>query len=53
MTMRFIPLIVARPEVQMAIDEAIMRARIEGKVPDTVRLYAFSPAQLQSAGSRA
>ncbi|WP_297459388.1 biotin/lipoate A/B protein ligase family protein [Thermococcus sp.] len=44
--MRFIPLIVARPEVQMAIDEAIMRARIEGKVPDTVRLYAFSPSSV-------
>ncbi|AMQ18677.1 lipoate--protein ligase family protein [Thermococcus peptonophilus] len=43
---RFIPLIVARPEVQMAIDEAIMRARIEGKVPDTVRLYAFSPSSV-------
>ncbi|WP_456421575.1 lipoate--protein ligase family protein [Thermococcus sp.] len=44
--MRFIPLIVARPEVQMAIDEAIMLARIEGKVPDTVRLYAFSPSSV-------
>jgi len=44
--MRFIPLIVARPEVQMAIDEAIMRARMEGKVPDTVRLYAFSPSSV-------
>ena len=44
--MRFIPLIVARPEVQMAIDEAIMNARIEGKVPDTVRLYAFSPSSV-------
>ena len=44
--MRFIPLIVARPEVQMAMDEAIMLARIEGKVPDTVRLYAFSPSSV-------
>ncbi|MDV3104683.1 lipoate--protein ligase family protein [Thermococcus waiotapuensis] len=44
--MRFIPLIVARPEVQMAIDEAIMQARIEGRVPDTVRLYAFSPSSV-------
>ncbi|WP_297062242.1 biotin/lipoate A/B protein ligase family protein [Thermococcus sp.] len=44
--MRFIPLIVARPEVQMAIDEAIMLARIEGKVPDTIRLYAFSPSSV-------
>ncbi|WP_297478051.1 biotin/lipoate A/B protein ligase family protein [Thermococcus sp.] len=44
--MRFIPLIVARPEVQMAIDEAILLARIEGKVPDTVRLYAFSPSSI-------
>jgi lipoate-protein ligase A len=44
--MRFIPLIVARPEVQMAVDEAIMRARIEGKSPDTVRLYAFSPSSV-------
>jgi len=44
--MRFIPLIVAKPEVQMAIDEAIMIARIEGKVPDTVRLYAFSPSSV-------
>jgi len=43
---RFIPLIVARPEVQMAMDEAIMRARIEGRVPDTVRLYAFSPSSV-------
>ncbi|WP_048056088.1 biotin/lipoate A/B protein ligase family protein [Pyrococcus sp. ST04] len=44
--MRFIPLIVARPEVQMAIDEAIMIARIEGKVPDTVRLYVFKPSSV-------
>ncbi|WP_297500821.1 biotin/lipoate A/B protein ligase family protein [Thermococcus sp.] len=44
--MRFIPLIVARPEIQMAIDEAILLARIEGKVPDTVRLYAFSPSSI-------
>ena len=44
--MRFIPLIVARPEVQMAIDEAIMHARIEGRVPDTIRLYAFSPSSV-------
>ncbi len=27
--------------MQMAIDEAIMIARIEGRVPDTVRFYAF------------
>ncbi len=44
--MRFIPLIAAGPEVQMAIDEAIMRARIEGKVPDTVRLYVFRPSSI-------
>ncbi|WP_456452248.1 lipoate--protein ligase family protein [Thermococcus sp.] len=44
--MRFIPLISAGPEVQMAIDEAIMRARIEGKVPDTVRLYVFRPSSI-------
>ena len=44
--MRFIPLIAARPEVQMAIDEAIMRARIEGRVPDTVRLYVFRPSSI-------
>ncbi|ASJ10585.1 lipoate--protein ligase [Thermococcus sp. P6] len=44
--MRFVPLIVAKPELQMAIDEAILRARIEGKVPDTVRLYAFSPSSV-------
>ena len=46
MLLRFIPLIVARPEVQMAIDEAIMRARIEGKVEDTVRLYVFKPSSI-------
>ncbi|AEC50987.1 lipoate protein ligase [Pyrococcus sp. NA2] len=44
--MRFIPLIVARPEVQMAIDEAILIARSEGKVPDTVRLYVFKPSSV-------
>ncbi|WP_457743094.1 lipoate--protein ligase family protein [Thermococcus sp.] len=44
--MRFIPLIIAKPEVQMAIDEAIMIARIEGKAPDTVRLYDFSPSSV-------
>ncbi|WP_175059254.1 biotin/lipoate A/B protein ligase family protein [Thermococcus sp. 2319x1] len=44
--MRFVPMIVARPEVQMAIDEAIMRARIEGKVEDTVRLYVFKPSSI-------
>lgn len=44
--MRFIPLIVSRPEIQMAIDEAIMRARIEGRVEDTVRLYVFKPSSV-------
>ncbi|ASI99436.1 lipoate--protein ligase family protein [Thermococcus celer] len=44
--MRFIPLVVAKPELQMAIDEAILRARMEGRVPDTVRLYAFSPSSI-------
>jgi len=44
--MRFIPLIVARPEVQMAVDEAIMQARIEEKVEDTVRLYVFKPSSI-------
>ncbi|NJE08313.1 lipoate--protein ligase family protein [Thermococcus sp. M39] len=44
--MRFIPLIIARPEVQMAIDEAILKARIEGKVEDTVRLYVFKPSSI-------
>ncbi len=44
--MRFIPLIVARPEVQMAIDEAVMIARIEEKVEDTVRLYIFKPSSI-------
>jgi len=44
--MRFVPLIIARPEVQMAIDEAIMTARIEGKVEDTVRLYVFKPSSI-------
>ncbi|ALV62485.1 Lipoate-protein ligase A [Thermococcus sp. 2319x1] len=44
--MRFVPMIVARPEVQMAIDEAIMQARIEGKVEDTVRLYVFKPSSI-------
>ena len=44
--MRFIPLIVARPEVQMAIDEAVMIARIEEKVEDTVRLYVFKPSSI-------
>ncbi len=46
MSIRFVPLISARPEVQMAIDEATMRARMEGKVPDTVRLYTFSPSSV-------
>lgn len=44
--MRFIPLIIARPEVQMAIDEAVMIARIEEKVEDTVRLYIFKPSSI-------
>ncbi|WP_048166019.1 lipoate--protein ligase family protein [Palaeococcus pacificus] len=44
--MRFIPIIAARPEIQMAIDEAIMRARIEGRVEDTVRLYIFKPSSI-------
>lgn len=44
--MRFVPLIIARPEVQMAIDEAIMIARSEGKVEDTVRLYIFKPSSI-------
>ncbi|AIF70214.1 lipoate--protein ligase [Palaeococcus pacificus DY20341] len=30
----------------MAIDEAIMRARIEGRVEDTVRLYIFKPSSI-------
>ncbi|USG99618.1 lipoate--protein ligase family protein [Thermococcus argininiproducens] len=44
--MRFIPLIVAKPEIQMAMDEAILKARIEGKVEDTVRLYIFKPSSI-------
>jgi len=46
MIMRFIPLIAARPEIQMAIDEAIMYARIKGKVEDTFRLYVFKPSSI-------
>lgn len=44
--MRFVPLIIARPEVQMAIDEAILIARSEGRVEDTVRLYIFKPSSI-------
>ena len=29
----------------MAIDEAIMKARIENKTPNTLRFYQWSPSQ--------
>lgn len=34
------------PEMNMAVDEAILQLQAEGKVPPTVRFYTWSPATL-------
>lgn len=41
--MRFIPLREDNAAMCMAIDEAILLARAENKVPDTLRFYFFTP----------
>jgi len=41
---RFLPLEVRNAYMNMAIDEAILRARIKNLVPNTVRLYRWNPS---------
>ena len=43
-TWRLIPLEVHNAYMNMAIDEAILQARINGKVPNTVRFYRWKPS---------
>jgi lipoyl(octanoyl) transferase len=43
---RFIPYQTASAALNMAIDEAIMKAHREGKVPPTLRFYGWEPAAL-------
>ncbi|MHA1731069.1 MAG: lipoate--protein ligase family protein [Promethearchaeota archaeon] len=41
---RLIPLEVGNGYENMAVDEAILRARIEGRVPSTIRFYRWNPS---------
>lgn len=43
---RFLPYQVSSPAMNMAIDEAMIQAHSEGKVPPTIRLYGWEPAAL-------
>jgi lipoate---protein ligase len=43
-TWRFIPLSVNNAAMNMAIDEAILQARVADKVPNTLRLYRWQPS---------
>jgi lipoate-protein ligase A len=43
-TWRYIPLSTNNAAMNMAIDEAIMQARIAEKVPNTLRLYRWQPS---------
>ncbi len=48
--MPFIPLIVARPEVQMAIGEAVMHAKIEGKAL-ALSAYSLQPLPIPNSSA--
>jgi lipoate-protein ligase A len=43
-TWRYLPLSVNNPAMNMAIDEAILTARVSEKVPNTLRLYRWQPS---------
>ena len=43
-TWRLLPLQTSNAFMNMAIDEAILAARIEGKVPNTLRFYRWQPS---------
>jgi len=43
-TWRLLSLQTNIPAMNMAIDEAILNARISGKVPNTLRLYRWQPS---------
>jgi lipoate-protein ligase A len=43
-TWRYLPLSINNAAMNMAIDEAILQARIEDKVPNTLRLYRWQPS---------
>jgi lipoate-protein ligase A len=43
-TWRYLPLSVNNAAMNMAIDEAILQARVEDKVPNTLRLYRWQPS---------
>ncbi len=43
-TWRLLPLETNSGAMNMAVDEAILTARIEGKVPNTLRLYRWQPS---------
>jgi lipoate---protein ligase len=43
-TWRYLPLTTNNPAMNMAIDEAILTARVAEKVPNTLRLYRWQPS---------
>ncbi len=43
-TWRYLPLSVNNPAMNMAIDEAILTARVAEKAPNTLRLYRWQPS---------
>jgi len=43
-TWRYLPLSVNNAAMNMAIDEAILQARVEDRVPNTLRLYRWQPS---------
>ncbi len=43
-TWRYLPLQTCTPQMNMAIDEAILNARVADKVPNTLRFYRWSPS---------
>jgi lipoate---protein ligase len=43
-TWRYLPLQTFSPQMNMAIDEAILNARVAGQVPNTLRFYRWQPS---------
>jgi lipoate---protein ligase len=43
-TWRYLPLQTFTPQMNMAIDEAILNARVAGQVPNTLRFYRWQPS---------
>ena len=43
-TWRYLPLQTCSPQMNMAIDETILNARVAGQVPNTLRFYRWQPS---------